>query len=203
MDSLHSLDSASGFEPLGRGIEALRALLGYFIKQTIQETEELKFSLFKIGFILSVVGMIWISLVFLQGERVAEEIVLSPMNSYDLKLVFEGAGIGYYKLTMPEFSGQQIFVQILDKKLNVISEESIHTKMSVGYFKFENSGTFTAKIINPSENQVNLQVEFGNTNSNNMIFPGIVILIGSLMIIISSYLKLKNYRIEQPDENIS
>ena len=26
LDSLHSLDSASGFEPLGRGIEALRAL---------------------------------------------------------------------------------------------------------------------------------------------------------------------------------
>jgi len=147
--------------------------------------------------------MIWISLVFLQGERITEEIVLSPTNSYDLKLVFDGAGIGYYKLTMPEFSGQQIFVQILDKKLNVISEENIHTKMSVGYFNFENSGMFTAKIINPSENQVNLQVEFGNTNSNNMIFPGIVILIGSLMIIISSYLKLKNYRIEQPDENIS
>jgi len=147
--------------------------------------------------------MIWISLVFLQGERISEEIVLSPTNSYDLKLIFDGVGIGYYKLTMPEFSGQHIFVQILDKKLNVISEENIHTKMSVGYFKFENSGTFTAKIINPSENQVNLQVEFGNTNSNNMIFPGIVILIGSLMIIISSYLKLKNYRIEQPDENIS
>lgn len=147
--------------------------------------------------------MIWISLVFLQGERIAEEIVLSPMNSYDLKLIFDGAGIGYYKLTMLEFSGQHIFVQILDKKLNVISEENIHTKMSVGYFKFENSGTITAKIINPSENQVNLQVEFGNTNSNNMIFPGIVILIGSLMIIIASYLKLKNYRIEQPDENIS
>jgi hypothetical protein len=163
----------------------------------------LKFSLFKIGFILSVIGMIWISLVFLQAERITEEIVLSPTNSYDLKLVFDGAGIGYYKFTMPEFSGQQIFVQILDKKLNVISEENIHTKMSVGYFKYENSGTFTAKIINPSENQVNLQVEFGNTNSNNMIFPGIVILIGSLMIIISSYLKLKNYRIEQPDENIS
>ena len=30
MDSLHSLDSASGFEPLGRGIEALRARLSEF-----------------------------------------------------------------------------------------------------------------------------------------------------------------------------
>ena len=203
MDSLHSLDSASGFEPLGRGIEALRALLEYFIKQTIQESDGLKFSLIKIGFMLSVIGMIWISLVFLQGERTSEEISLTPSNSYDLKLDFDGTGIGYYKVTMPEFSGQQIFVQILDKNLNVISEENIHTKMSVGYFHFENSGIFTAKITNPSENQLNLQVELGETNSEDMILPGIIILAGSIMIIISAYMKLKNYKIEQPDENIS
>ena len=200
---MHSLDSASGFEPLGRGIEALRALLGYFIKQTIHESNELKFSLIKIGFILSVIGMIWISLVFLQGERISEEIALNPSNSYDLKLDFDGSDIGYYKVTMPEFSGQSIFVQILDKSNNVISEENVHTKMSLGYFHFENSGTFTAKITNPSENQVNLQVELGETNSKNMILPGIMILVGSIMIIVSSYMKLKNYRIAQPDENIS
>jgi len=163
----------------------------------------LKFSLIKIGFMLSVIGMIWISLVFLQGERTSDEIALNPSNSYDLKLNFDGAGIGYYKVTMPEFSGQQIFVQILDKNLNVISEENIHTKMSVGYFHFENSGIFTAKITNPSENQLNLQVELGETNSEDMILPGIIILAGSIMIIISAYMKLKNYKIEQPDENIS
>ena len=200
---MHSLDSASGFEPLGRGIEALRALLGYFIKQTIHESNELKFSLIKIGFILSVIGMIWISLVFLQGERISEEIALNPSNSYDLKLDFDGSDIGYYKVTMPEFSGQSIFVQILDKSNNVISEENVHTKMSLGYFHFENSGTFTAKITNPSENQVNLQVELGETNSKNMILPGIMILVGSIMIIVFSYMKLKNYKIAQPDENIS
>jgi len=183
--------------------KALRALLGYFIKQTIHESNELKFSLIKIGFVLSVIGMIWISLVFLQGERISEEIALNPSSSYDLKLDFDGSDIGYYKVTMPEFSGQQIFVQILDKNNNVISEENIHTKMSLGYFHFENSGTFTAKITNPSENQINLQVELGETNSKNMILPGIMILVGSIMIIVSSYMKLKNYKIAQPDENIS
>ena len=152
---------------------------------------------------LSVIGMIWISLVFLQGERISEEIALNPSSSYDLKLDFDGSDIGYYKVTMPEFSGQQIFVQILDKNNNVISEENVHTKMSLGYFHFENSGTFTAKITNPSENQINLQVELGETNSKNMILPGIMILVGSIMIIVSSYMKLKNYRIAHPDENIS
>lgn len=202
MDSLHSLDSASGFEPLGRGIEALRALLDYFIKQAIHLLDELKISLFKIGLVLSVIGMIWISFVFLQGDRISEEIVLKSSNSHDVELNFDGKGNGYYKVFMPEFAGDQVFVQILDKNQNVISEESVQTKMSVGYFDFEKSGTYTAKITNPSENQINLQVEFGDANSENMIPPGVMILVGAVMIIVSSYMKLKNYSIEQPDKNI-
>src|SRR3989338_1369159 len=104
---------------------------------------------------------------------------------------------------MPEFVGNQIFVQILDRNQNIISEEIIQTKMSVGYFDFEKSGSYTAKITNPSENQINLQIEFGDANSENMISPGVMILVGAVMIIVSSYMKLKNYSIEQPDENIS
>ena len=152
---------------------------------------------------ISVIGMIWISFVFLQGDKISEEIVLKSSNSHDLELNFNGKGIGYYKVFMPEFVGNQIFVQILDRNQNIISEEIIQTKMSVGYFDFEKSGIHTIKITNPSENQINLQVEFGDANSENMISPGVMILVGAVMIIVSSYLKLKNYSIEQPDENIS
>ncbi|MBI5859913.1 MAG: hypothetical protein HZB73_04340 [Nitrosarchaeum sp.] len=162
----------------------------------------MKISLFKIGLVLSVIGMIWISLVFLQGDKISEEIVLKSTNSYDLELSFNGKGIGYYKVFMPEFVGNQVFVQILDNNQNVISEESVQTKMSVGYFNFEKSGTYTAKITNPSESQINLQVELGDANSENMIPPGVMILVGAMMIIVSSYMKLKNYNIEQPDKNI-
>ena len=200
MDSLHSLDSASGFEPLGRGIEALRALLDYLIKQTIHTL--VLISLFKIGVILSVIGMIWISFVFLQGDRISEEVVLGSSNSHDVKLNLEGAGIGYYKVFMPEFSGEQIFVQVLDKNQNIISEESVQTKMSVGYFDFEKSGMYTVKITNPSKDKMNLQVELGDAGSEVMIPPGIIILVGAVMIIFSSYMKLKNYKIEHPDKNI-
>ena len=148
--------------------------------------------------------MIWISFVFLQVDRISEEIVLKSSNSHDIELNFDGKGIGYYKVFMPEFTRkQQVFVQILDKNQNIISEESVHTKMSVGYFNFEKSGTYTAKITNPSENQINLQIEFGGTNSEDMIPSGVMILVGAVMIIVSSYLKLKNYSIEQPDKNIS
>lgn len=201
MDSLHSLDSASGFEPLGRGIEALRALLGYFINQTINLLDELKIPLFKIGLVLSIIGMIWISFVFIQGEKISEEIMLKSANSYDLKLNFNGKGVGYYKVFIPEFTHEQVFIQILDKNQNIISEDGIQTKMSVGYFDFE-SGRYTVKITNPSEKQIDMKIEFGDTNSESMIPPGLMILAGAVMIIFLSYMKLKNYKIEHPDENI-
>jgi hypothetical protein len=75
--------------------------------------------------------------------------------------------------------------------------------MSVGYFDFEGGGTHVAKITNLSNDQINLEGEFGDTNGREMIMPGIVTLAGGLMIVIASYIKLRDYRIEQPDENIS
>ena len=150
---------------------------------------------------LSVIGMIWISFVFLQGDKISEEIVLKSSNSYDVELNFNGKGVGYYQVFMPEFSRDKVFVQILDKNQNIISEENVHTKMAVGYFDFE-SGTYTVKITNPTENQIDLQVELGDASSDTMIPPGVMILVGAVMIIVSSYMKLKNYSIEQPDKNI-
>ena len=146
--------------------------------------------------------MVWISFVFLQGDKISEEIVLKSANSHDIELNFDGKGIGYYKVFMPEFTGDKVFVQILDKNQNIISEESVQTKMSVGYFDFEKSGIYTVKITNPTENQINLQVELGDASSETMIPPGVMILVGAVMIIVTSYMKLKNYNIEQPDKNI-
>ena len=87
--------------------------------------------------------------------------------------------------------------------MNVIKEQIVNTKISVAYFDFEKDGVYTIKISNISENQINLQVEFGDTHSQKMVAPGIMILIGSLIMMLISYLKIKNYNIEQPDENIS
>ena len=68
---------------------------------------------------------------------------------------------------------------------------------------FEKDGQYVAKITNLSDEKMNLEVEFGDTNGREMIIPGIVILTGGLMIVISLYFKLRDYRIEQPDEKIS
>tara|TARA_B110000438_G_scaffold198784_1_gene190287 strand:- start:179 stop:670 length:492 start_codon:yes stop_codon:yes gene_type:complete len=163
----------------------------------------MRISAFKVGVALVIIGMIWVSVIFNETEKNHEESLLKKSNSIESKLEFSGIGIGYYKIYMPEFINEDVFVQILDKNLNVIKEQIVNTKFSVAYFDFEKDGVYTIKISNISENQINLQVEFGDTHSQKMVAPGIMILIGSLIMMLISYLKIKNYNIEQPDENIS
>ena len=160
-------------------------------------------SLLKISLVLLIVGMIWISLIFNETEKIHDSVLLKQSNSIEVKSELSGADIGYYKLYMPEFAGEDVFVQILDTGDNVIEEQRIHTKMAVGYFNFNENGAYTVRITNISNNPVDLQIEFGNTNSQKMMTPGIILLVGSLGIMMASYLKIKNYNIEQPEENIS
>ena len=146
--------------------------------------------------------MIWLSLVFNEGERISENFFLKSSESAEIELYLEGQDIGYYKIFMPNFSGQRVFVQILDQHHNVISDGIVETKMSVGYFDFE-GGEMVAKVTNLSNENIILEIEFGDTNGREMIIPGIITLTGGLIIVIALYFKLRDYRIEQPDENIS
>ena len=147
--------------------------------------------------------MVWLSVVFLEGDRTLENFSLKSSESAQIQMYFEGKDIGYYKIFMPEFSGEGVFVQILDQDHNVISDGIVETKMSVGYFNFEQSGVYFAKITNLSNVQMNLEVELGDTNGREMVMPGIITLASGLMIVITLYIKLRDYRIEQPDEKIS
>ena len=163
----------------------------------------MKISPFKIGLALVVIGIIWTALIFDETEKKYDTILLKQSNSFETKTEFSGIDIGYYKIYMPEFSGEEVFVQILDTKENVISEQMVQTKMSVGYFDFNENGEYTLKITNIAKNSIDMQTEFGNTNSQKMFPSGIMILVGAVMIMIMSYMKIKNYSIEQPEENIS
>lgn len=163
----------------------------------------MKISPLKIGLILVIIGMIWTGLIFDETEKKHDSIILKESSSFETKSEFSGADIGYFKIYMPKFSGEEVFVQALDTKDNVIKEQKVQTKMSVGYFDFDEDGEHTIKITNIAENPINLQIEFGNTNSQKMLPSGIMILVGALVIMIVSYFKIKNYSIEQPEENIS
>ena len=165
----------------------------------------MKISALKIGILVVVIGMVWVSAILNETEKNHEEIVLKKANSIESKIELAGKnGIGYYKIYMPEFEKEKsVFVQILDTNLNVIKEQKVNTKFLVSYFDFNKDGIYTIKVSNISENQVNVQIEFGDTNSQGMVVPGVMILLGSLLIMLISYLKIKNYKIEQPDENIT
>ena len=163
----------------------------------------MKISAFKIGLVLVIIGIIWVSVIFNETEKNHEDTLLKKSSSIESKLELTGVDIGYYKIYMPEFNNENVFVQILDKNLNVIQEQKVNTKFSVAYFDFSKNGVYTIKVSNISENSINVQIEFGDTHSQKMVAPGIMILVGSLIMMLISYLKIKNYNIEQPDENIS
>ncbi|HII05525.1 MAG TPA: hypothetical protein HA347_06105 [Nitrosopumilus sp.] len=80
----------------------------------------MKISALKIGLAVVVIGMIWVSVVFNETEKNHESIVLEKSNSIESKLEFGENGIGYYKIYMPEFTEEKVFVQILDMNLNII-----------------------------------------------------------------------------------
>ena len=163
----------------------------------------MKVSLFKIGLILVIAGSVWISVIFGETEKNFEQIILKQNTSFEIKSDFSGSDIGYYKVFMPEFNGEEMFVQILDVGDNVIEEYKIQTKMSVGYFDYNQNGKYSIKITNISDNVVNIQIELGDTNSKKMIPAGILILVGAITLVIMSYFKIKNYNMAQPDEKIS
>ena len=163
----------------------------------------MKISLFKIGILLSVIGIIWTSWVFVEGDKISEEFTLGSQQSHKTQLYLEGEGIGYYKILMPEFLKYKIFTQVLDENKNVISEKNVETKMSVSYFDFKKSGNYTINVINTLEHSIEMQIELGNSKVKEMIYSGIMTFAGGIMIVILSFVKLRNYRIEHPEENIT
>ena len=165
--------------------------------------DEVKLSLFKMGLILVVAGSIWIAVIFENNDRVQDEVTLKQNTSFEIRSSFAGNDIGFYRVFMPEFNGEEIFIQALDPSENVLEEKKIQTKLSVGYFDYDTDGEHAIRITNISKNSAYIQVELGDTNSKEMIPAGILILVGSVTCTIISYFKLKNYSMAQPDENIS
>ena len=163
----------------------------------------MKVTLLKIGLVLVILGAIWISIIFFNAEKVNDTFFLKQSSSFESKIMLEKLDIGFYKIYMPDFTGEQVFVQILDIHDNVIKEQIIQTKMSVGYFDFDEKGIYTLKISNISKNPVSVETEFGNTDSQEMIPGGVLLFFGAMTVIVMSYLKIKNHNMAQPDENIS
>ena len=157
----------------------------------------------KIGLILSIVGAILIEVVFIESEKVIESYTLSPSQTITLDLVLKDDGIGFYRILIPEFERDILFIQILDPNENILVDKRIETKMSINYFDYKFDGKYELKATNLSENLKIIEIEFGNTNSSEMKIPGIILGIGLILIIVSTFKKLQDYRTAQPEEKIS
>jgi len=159
--------------------------------------------MFKVGLILTIIGAVWLGVVFWQTQKVSESFNLEPAQTVTLDIMLQDSGVAFYKIFMPDFVDDALFVQIIDSKGNVIVDKRIETKMAINYFDFDYSGKYTLKVTNFSEDTKIIEVEVGDINIIDMRIPGIAMIIGLLIIIISFFRKLQNYSTAQPEENIS
>ena len=162
----------------------------------------MKLSLFKISILLIIIGASGTIIVFSESEKLEQFMALKQTESGKISLYFEAGDIGYHKITIPEFDGQGVFYRIVDDNYDIISKGLIQTKMSIRYFDVKESGMYTMILSNTAKEKVNYQVEIGSTDSMNISIPAGVMFVGGLLLLFTSYIKLKNYRTEQPDENI-
>jgi len=67
-------------------------------------------------------------MIFVEGDKISEEFILESQHPHKIQLDFEGGGIGYYKIFMPEFLKSKVFVQVLNNNENIISEKKCRDK---------------------------------------------------------------------------
>lgn len=138
-----------------------------------------------------------------ESEKVQEIYDLSPYQTITLEIQLKDTGIGFYRILIPEFEGDTLFIQILDPSENILVDKRIETKMAVNYFDIKFDGKYVLKATNLSENLKIVEIEFGDTNSSKMRIPGIFLGIGLILMIVSTFKKLHNYRTAHPEEKIS
>jgi len=156
---------------------------------------------FRIGLSLILIGSIWITIVFSTTEKISQDLNLGTKESASLDLDLKGKGLGFYKITMPNYSKEIVNVKVFDPQGSFINLKRIETKMSVNYFEFEYSGKYTLEMTNFSEIPIQVKAEFGNTKTEEYTFPSVMVLIGACFLVWSGYKRLQNYSTAHPEEN--
>ena len=162
----------------------------------------MRFSFFKLSILLIVIGASGIGIVFSDAPKTEQQMTLEESQIRQMSLFFEQDDVGYHTILIPEFEGQGVFFRVVDPEFETISKGLIQTKMSIGYFDVKESGMYTVLLTNLAQKEMNYEVEIGSTAAQDIIIPAGVMFAGGLLLLFASYLKLKNYRTEQPDENI-
>jgi len=162
----------------------------------------MRFSLFKISILLIIIGASGTGIIFSESDKTEQFMTLKQIESDELTLYFEAEDIGYYKITIPEFNGQGVFFRIVNENHDTISKGIVETKMSIKYFDVKESGIYTMILTNLAQEKMNYEIEIGSTDATRIMIPAGIMFTGGLLLLFTSFMKLKNYRTEQPDENI-
>ena len=162
----------------------------------------MRLSLFKISILLVIIGASGTGIIFSESDKIQQVMTLNQTEFNEVSLFFEAEDIAYYKITIPEFEGQGVFYRIVDEDQNTISKGISETKMSIRYFDVKESGVHTMIVTNLSQESMKYEIEIGSTDANKIIIPAGIMFVGGLLLLFASFMKLKNYRTEQPDENI-
>jgi hypothetical protein len=162
-----------------------------------------KFTPFRIGLSFMIIGSIWVAFAFSTAEKTSQDLSIGTKENVNIDLDLKGKGLGFYKITIPNYSKETVLVRVLDPQGNVIDLKRIETKMSVNYFEFSYTGKYALEITNLSENSIQIKAEFGNTKSVEFTFPSFIALIGACLIVWSGYKRLRNYSTAHPEENKS
>ena len=162
----------------------------------------MRLSIFKISILLIIIGASGTGIIFSEADRTSELISLKQTESDQISMFFEENDIGYFTITNPEFQGQGVYFRVVDENFDTISKGIAETKMSIRYFDVKESGIYTIVLTNLAQEKMNYEIEIGSTNALIISIPAGVMFVGGLLLLFSSYMKLRNYRIAQPDENI-
>ena len=162
----------------------------------------MRFSFFKLSILLIVIGASGTGIVFSDAQKTEQQMTLEESQIRQMSLFFEQNDVGYHTIFIPEFEGQGVFFRVVDPEFETISKGLIQTKMSIGYFDVKESGMYTVLLTNLAQKEMNYEVEIGSTAAQDIIIPAGIMFAGGLLLLFASYVKLKNYRTEQPDENI-
>ena len=149
------------------------------------------------------IGVAWVTVIYLENEKTIDEFTLLSGQTESIVASLENSGIGYFLVTMPEFASDSLFIQVLDSDSNVITDKKIETKKAVNYFSFSETGDYSLKISNLSEKSVLVHIEYGDANVSEIRNPGVIVLVGIILMIFASFRKLLNYNMAQPSEKIS
>ena len=162
----------------------------------------MRLTLFKISILLIIIGASGTGIIFSEAERTLQSMLLKQIESDGISQYFEAGDIAYHKISIPEFEGQGVFYRIVNEDYDTISKGIAETKMSIRYFDVKESGAYTIILTNLAQEKMNYEVEIGSTNAIMISIPAGVMFVGGLLLLFTSYMKLKNYRTEHPDENI-